>query len=303
MILPMRRRLFATAVCAAMIMVVLASLAAGCGNSGGSTGEGLPKRELPENATAEKILLESNKASEDVRSFEFKTESSIIVPPQGTQAQASKTTFMNDGVCDNTTGNIEATMRIVGLENFSLDYVIYDNKYYYFMASDNTWYEQDSSSVAIPKAGDMTRQTSEYFKNYQAINRLDDEVVNGRDCYHISMVPDLEVTLENADIVELVKTMITEQYAKEGKQLTEDEMNAALDEVRNSTINKGVVKEYWVDKESLVIRRDITNIETSVKLDKNNTLSGKYVIETVYPNYNVPTDIAPPEVSMKAKND
>jgi len=301
MILPRRRRLLAAVVCAAMVIVALLPLTAGCGNSGGTTGEGLPKRELPENATAEKILLESSKATEDVKSFEFKAESSVIVPPQGTQAQASKTTFQNDGVFDNTTGNIEATMRIAGQDNFSVDYIIYDDKTYYYMSSNGTWYEQDSSASAIPKAGDMTRQTSEYFKNYQAINRLDDEVVNGRDCYHISMVPDLEVSLENEDIVELVKTMITKQYAKEGKTLTEDEMKAALEEVRNSTINKGVVREYWVDKESLVIRRDITNIETTVDIDKNNTLSGKYVIETVYPKYNVPTDIKPPEVSMKAK--
>lgn len=301
MILPKRRKVLGAAASAAVIMVVLAALAAGCGG-GGSTGENLPKRELPENATAEKILLESNKASEDVKSFEFKTESSIIVPPQGAQAQASQTTFQNDGVCDNQTGNIEATMRIVGLENFKVDYIIYDNKYYYFLEGENTWYEQDSSAIAVPKAGDMTRQTSEYFKNYQSISRLDDEMVNGRDCYHISLVPDLQVTMENPEIVDLVKLMLNEQYAKEGKQLTEAEMDAALEEVKKSTINKGVVKEYWVDKESLVIRRDITNIETSVTIDKNNTMSGKYIIETVYPTYNVPTDIAPPEVSMKAKS-
>ncbi len=303
MVLPRRGKMLAAAACAALTALLLAPLAAGCGNSGGSMGEGLPRRELPENATAEKILLESNKASEDVRSFEFKTESSVIVPPQGAQTQASKTTFVNDGVCDNATGNIRATMRIVGLENFSLEYVIYDNRYYYSMANEGAWHEQDSSAVAVPKAGDMTRQTSEYFKNYQSIIRLDDEVVNGRDCYHISLVPDLQVTLENADIVELVKAMITEQYAKQGKTLSEEEMEAALEEVRKSTVSKGVVKEYWVDKESLVIRRDITSIETSVELDKDNSLSGKYVIETVYPKYNVPTDIKPPEVSLKAKND
>jgi hypothetical protein len=50
-----------------------------------------------------------------------------------------------------------------------------------------------------------------------------------------------------------------------------------------------------------VIRRDITNIETSVDIEGGASMTGKFIIETVYPKYNVATDIAPPAVALKEK--
>ena len=295
--LPKRRRVLVVAVCVAMTMVVLAALLAGCGSKGGSPGENLPKRELPENATPEKILLEGTKATSDVSSFDFMMEMKIIVPPVGSEIKASSMTMQTDGVWDNQTGNVQAVLTIVELNNFQAEYIVYDNRYYVKIGED--WREMPAGTILAPGVADITRETSEYLKNYQTINRLDDEMINGRDCYHISMVPNLEVTLDRPEIIEFIRQTVTKQ---EGRELTEEEFEAKMGEVKASLKTTGALKEYWVDKETLVLRRTVTNIEDNMQIDKSSApITTKSIIEMDFPKYNVSTDISPPEVSMQWK--
>lgn len=295
--LPRHGRVVKVAICLAITMVALVAFLAGCGSKGGSTGEGLPKRELPENATPEKILLEGTKATSDVKSFDFMMEMKIIVPPVGSEVNASSMTMQTNGVWDNQSGNVEATLTIPELNNFSADYIVYDSRYY--INVNDTWREMSSNTILAPGVADITRETSEYLKNYQTISRLDDEVINGRDCYHISMVPNLEVTLDRPEIVEFIKQTVTQQA---GRELTEQEFAAKLEEVKASLKTTGAVKEYWVDKESLVLRRTVTNIEDKMQIDKSSApITTKSIVEMDFPKYNVSTDISPPEVSMEWK--
>jgi hypothetical protein len=295
--LPKPRRVLKVAICVAITMVTLAALLAGCGGKGGSTGEGLPKRELPENATPEKILLEGTKATSDVRSFDFISEIKFIVPPVGSDIKASSMTMQTDGVWDNQTGNIEATLTIPELNDYKADYIIYDSRYYINVK--DTWREIASDSILAPGLPDITRETSEYLKNYQTISRLDDEVINGRDCYHISMVPNLEETLNRPEITDLVRQIATQQA---GRELTDAEFAAKLEEVKASLKTTGAVMEYWVDKETLVLRRTVTNMESKMQIDKSSApITTKRITEIDFPKYNVSTDISPPEVSMEWK--
>ncbi len=290
------RRVIGMTFCTALALLMAAALAAGCGG-GSSTGEGLPKRELPENATPEKILLEATKATSEVTSFDFISETKFIVPPTGSEVSTSTMTMQSEGVYDNGTGNIQATLTIVELEMAPTEYIIYDEQYY--MKNGDNWYEIEADSSFSPAAADITRETSEYLKNYQTISRLDDEVVNGRDCYHISMVPNLEVTLERSEIVDLVRQTASQQA---GHELTDEEFEDKLEEVKSTLNNTGAVMEYWVDMESLVLRRTLTNIESQMQIEKSKSpITTKRLVEMDFVKYNVPTDISPPEVSMEWK--
>ncbi len=295
--LPKPGRVLKVAICLAITMVVLVSLLAGCGGKGGSTGEGLPKRELPENATPEKILLEGTKATSDVQSFDFISEIKFIVPPVGSEVSASSMTMQTDGIWDYKSGNMKATLTIPELNNYSADYIVCDGRYY--INVNDSWREMSSESTQSVGVADITRQTSEYLKNYQTISRLDDEVINGRDCYHVSMVPNLEDILKQPEMTEMLRQIANQQA---GHELTDEEFAAKLAEEEATLKTTGAVMEYWVDKETLVLRRTVTNMESKMQIDKSSApITTKRITEIDFTKYNVATDISPPEVSLEWK--
>ena len=297
MMLPKPGRVLKVAICLAITMVALVYLLAGCGGKGGSTGEGLPKRELPENATPEKILLEGTKATSDVQSFDFISEIKFIVPPVGSEVSASSMTMQTDGIWDYKSGNMKATLTIPELNNYSADYIVCDGRYY--INVNDSWREMSSESTQSLGVADITRQTSEYLKNYQTISRLDDEVINGRDCYHVSMVPNLEDILKQPEMTEMLRQIATQQA---GHELTDEEFAAKLAEEEATLKTTGAVMEYWVDKETLVLRRTVTNMESKIQIDKSSApITTKRITEIDFTKYNVATDISPPEVSLEWK--
>jgi len=283
----------------ALFLAVLAALtaAAGCGGKSASTGEGLPKREMPENATPQKIMLEAVKATGEVNSLEFKMDYTILIPPSGTELKSATLHMQGDGVFDIPTGNSHATVTWVEWNEFQTEYIIYEGKHYFKVY--NNWYEMPAGMTLGPDVGEMTRNTSEYLNNFQTINRMDDEQVNGRDCYHIAMVPNFENILEQPEVRDFIKQSV---LAESGGDLSDEKLDEKIEQYKQDLQKTGVNYEYWIDKETLTMRRTYYKIEAKApSADNKETRTFQIIMEMAFPKYNVPVNVSRPEVAMQWK--
>lgn len=283
------------------LLTVLAGLLAftgGCGKKGGAPGEGLPKRELPENATPQKILLEAVKATEEVQTLEFRMDYTILIPPSGNELRSATLHMQGDGVFDVRTGNSRATVTWLEWNNFQTEYIIFEGRHYFKVY--NNWYEMPAGMTVGPNISEMTRNTSEYLNNFQTINRMDDEEVNGRDCFHISMVPNFENILEQPEIKEFIRqTVLAESGAD---MLSDEKLQEQIEKFKQELQKTGVSYEYWIDKETLTMRRTYYKIEAKAPAtDSKETRTFQIIMEMAFPKYNVDVQISKPEVAMQWK--
>ena len=286
-----RRSVRAVSIILCLVVAVSLFIVA-CG--GGTGAEGLMKRELPNNATPEKIMLEGLNATDEVKSFHYLFDYSFVVPPTGKQAYTSEVRLEGEGDYDDATGNSQAHMVWPSFEK-EFDYKLYDKKQYFRMEEGGTWYElpEGSSLLNIPSVSEITRNTSEYMNNFQKINRLEDEVVNGRDCYHIAMVPNFDAIMENEQFLNMIKG---------DKEQLDEETVKKLEEIKEELKEANVNYEYWFDKENLVLRRTIYNIEMVEKGDEQNpAFTVKFMMETDFPTYNQKVEVTLPEQTMMYK--
>jgi hypothetical protein len=274
-------------VCLAMGITVFV---AACG-AGGS--EGLLKRELPENATPEKIMLDGLNATDDARSLHYIFDYSFIVPPTGQQAYTSEVALNGEGDYDSESENARAHMMWPSFE-LEFDYVLYDGVQYYCSEENGPWYELPAgSSLSIPSVSEITRNTAEYMDNFQKITRLEDEVVNDRDCYHIAMVPNFDAIMENQEFLDMIKG---------DQEQLEEETLLELEEIKESLKEASVNYEYWFDKEYLVLRRTLYNIEMVQAGDEQNpSYTVKMIMEIDFPTYNQQFDIEKPQEALMYK--
>jgi len=269
------------------LSLILPLLIAACG---GETGEeGLLKRELPENATPEKIMLEALNATDEAKSLAYIFDYAIIIPPTGEQAYTTELRFEGNGESDAETGNTQAHLSWPAFER-EFDYKIYDDKQYFQMEEGGTWYELPQNyAVNVPSVSEITRNTSDYMDNFQKISRLEDEMVDERDCYHIAMVPNFDAIMENEDFLDLLKG--------EEEQLDEETM-AQIEELKEMLKDASVNYEYWVDKEYLVLRRTLYNIEMVEPGDEETSpYTVKVMMEVDFPIYNLEVVVTQPEAT------
>lgn len=272
------------------MVVALSLVVAACGDS---TSEGLMKRELPENATPEKIMLDGLNATDAAETLHYVFDYAFIIPPTGQQAYTSEVALNGEGDYDAGSGNAQAYMSWPSFE-IEFDYVLYDGVQYYRSEEGGPWYELPAgSSLSIPSISEITRNTAEYMDNFQKITRLEDEAVNDRDCYHIAMVPNFDAIMENEQFLDMVQG--------DQEQLDEETLSR-LENIKESLKDASVNYEYWFDKETLVLRRTLYNIEMMEPGDEQNPpYTVKLIMEIDFPLYNQQVDITKPEVSMMDK--
>jgi len=272
------------------MVAVISLMVVACGSS---TSEGLMKRELPENATPEKIMLDGLNATDAAETLHYVFDYSFIIPPTGQQAYTSEVALNGEGDFDAATGNAKAHMAWPSFE-IEFDYVLYDGVQYYCSEVNGPWYELPAgSSLSIPSISEITRNTAEYMDNFQKITRLEDAVVNDRDCYHIAMVPNFDAIMENEQFLDMVQG---------DQEKLDDETLSRLENIKESLKNASVNYEYWFDKETLVLRRTLYNIEMVEPGDEQNPpYTVKLIMEIDFPLYNQKVDVAKPEVSMVEK--
>ncbi len=263
---------------------------AACGDGGS---EGLMKREMPENATPEKIMLDGLNATDEAKTLHYVFDYSFIVPPTSQQAYTSEVALNGEGYYDSERDNVKAHMNWPSFE-IDFDYVLYGGVQYYRSEEDGPWYELPAgSSLSIPSVSEITRNTAEYMDNFQKITRLEDEVVNGRDCYHIAMVPNFDAIMENQEFLDMIKG--------DQEQLPEETLSE-LEETMESLNEASVDYEYWFDKEYLVLRRMLYNIEMVQPADEQNpSYTVKIIMEIDFPTYNQKVEIEKPEQSLLYK--
>lgn len=257
---------------------------------GGGGSEGLPKRELPDNATPEKIMLEGLNATDGAQSLHYVFSYSFKIPPTAEQTFTSEVSLEGEGNFDADSGNTEAHMLWPSFD-MEFDYKLYNGVQYYRTEEDGTWYQlPEGSNMTVPSISEITRNTAEYMDNFQKISRLDDQVVNERECYHIAMVPNFDAIMQNEQFLDIIEGS--------ERQLDEEALQE-LEEIKQELKNANVNYEYWIDKEFLVLRRTLYNIEM---VESEETPEASYVVKLVmeieFPTYNLEVEVAPPEKSV-----
>jgi hypothetical protein len=268
------------------LAAVVSLSAVACGGGGS---EGLPKRALPDNATPEKIMLEGLNATDEAKSLHFQFDYSVVIPPTGNQPYTSEIALDGEGDYDAKSGNAQGHMAWPSFKT-EFDYTLYNGISYISSSEDDTWYEMpEGSNLNIPSISEITRNTAEYMDNFEKISRLEDETINGRDCYHIAMVPNFEAIMQNPQFL----SMITG-----GADQLDEEAQQRLEELKEQLKEASVKYDYWIDKEYLVLRRTLSNIEMVEKSDSQTpSYTVKIVSGTDFPTYNVKVEVVPPENS------
>mgnify|MGYP005837819651 CR=1 FL=1 len=277
----------------AAAVLLAASMAMAVAACGGGNPEGLLKREVPENATPEKIMLEGLNATDEVRSLHYIFDYSFLIPPTGKQPYTGELKLTGEGDYDVATENAMAHMVWSTIER-EFDYVLYGGVQYYRVEESGPWYELPAgSTLNIPSVSEITRNTAEYMDNFQKITRLADEVINGRDCYHIAMVPNFDAIMQNEEFLHMIK----------GNQEELDEKTMSkLEEIKQELKEASVNYEYWFDKEYLVLRRTLYHIEMQEEGDETTvSFTVKVVMEIDFPTYNQKLEISKPEPTMLHK--
>jgi hypothetical protein len=174
------------------------------------------------------------------------------------------------------------------------DYVLYEGVQYYRTEENGQWYELPAGSpLNVPSISEITRNTKEYMDNFQKITRLEDAVVNDRDCYHIAMVPNFDAIMENEQFLEMLKG--------DADQLDDETLETVL-RIKDSLKDANVNYEYWFDKEYLVLRRTLYNIELQEPGDEQNpAYTVKLIMEISFPTYNHEVEITKPQQAMMYK--
>lgn len=266
-------------------VLVISLLIVACG--GGP--EGLPKRSLPDSATPEKIMLEGLNATDQATSLHFDFNYSVMVPPTGQQTYTSEIKIEGQGDYDAKSGNATGHMNWPSFQT-QFNWVLFDGKSYFQVENEN-WYElPNGSQWTIPSVSEITRNTSEYMDNFQKINRLEDETVDQRSCYHIALVPNFDKIMSNEQFLNTIKGEAAQ---------TNEETLKNIDELKKELENANVNFEYWIDKEYLVLRRTLTNVEMLQPGDAQNpSYTAKLITEIDFPTYNIKIQVAPPQTSM-----
>jgi hypothetical protein len=253
---------------------------------GKGSGEGLLKRQLPQNATPEKIMLEALKATDEAKTLSYSFQYALVIPPYGGKTYTSEVRLEGEGQYDASSGNAKVHITWPAFET-EFDYVLYEGKPYFRPRDREKWYEMPSSTqFTFPSIAELTRDASEYINNFQRIVRMADEVVGDRDCYHISLAPDFDTILQNEDFINMVfpEGTLDEQAM--------EKLNEIKEKLRSASVNY----EYWIDKEYLVLRKTHYSVELQEPGDeKNPPFIIRLAMTLHFPSYNVEVKIEKPQ--------
>jgi hypothetical protein len=224
-----KRYLAAIIILPCLALAIVLTLVFTLGGSSGS--EGLPKRQLPDSATPEKIMLEGLNATDGATSLHFDFNYSVMIPPTGQQTYTSEIKIEGEGDYDAKSGNATGHMNWPSFET-EFNWVLFGGKSYFQVANEN-WYElPNGSQWTIPSVSEITRNTAEYMDNFEKINRLEDEVVNSRDCYHIALVPNFDKIMSNQQFLDTIKGETSQSNDETAKNI--DELKQ---ELKNANVN------------------------------------------------------------------
>lgn len=257
----------------------------GCGDD---TGESLKKRDIPADATAEKLLLEAVKATNEAESIHYLTRYMLEVPQTQTDPRGVAIEMSGEGDLDVSTKNSRSDYKWMGID---ISFIVHDGKQFFKRAGTQYWYEiPEGAGLSSPNVAEMTTDFSKYLENFKSINRMEDAVINTRDCYHLKVEPNLEATVE--------------QHFENLLTVPDDTFESDLESLKQQIKDQGLSAryEFWIDKEYLVYRRMIVVMDMRViPQGESDPTNISVSFELDFPSYNQGAEIVPPEVSMPWK--
>lgn len=261
-----------------MVAAVVGGVFAGCG---GGSAEALPKRSLPSDASPETILVEAMRNTNEAKTFHYNMEWATTILP--TQQQTNKALIDLKVVADQDMVNSSA-QGTQSIADVSLQFVIVGDTEYHKDASSDSWVAQPQQS-ALLDFGSIVSNATEYLKNFQSIQQMSDETVDGRPCIHLKLEADVMSMLSNPDL----RQFLASGPGGAGVTIDVDAYRASLADLRLSL-------EYWIDKDYLVLRKSYQDEQVRMKpgtsadigTDKNITVT------MALSNYNKPLNIQVP---------
>lgn len=168
-----------------LLVPLVMMLAAGCGPS------------------AEQVLKDSMKASEDIDTVHFKVEAKTELPRAPIQdGKVAKNVFVqeSEGDIDFRTGNMRIKTELT--EGVPVTMLKVEDKQYWQLAGN--WYEVPED-VQTPAPVSQALSVSQYIKYFEQVKKLGDTRVDGEACYHIQATPDMEELVKLPGVTDLLK--------------------------------------------------------------------------------------------------
>ena len=232
-----------------MVAALVGGIFAGCGSG---TSEALPKRFLPSDASAETILVEALRNTNETRTFHYNLEWATTILP--TRQQTDKALIDMKVAADQDMQNSSA-QGTQSIANVTLDFVIVGNTEYRKEPRSNSW-------VAVPQQtalldfGSVVKNATEYLKNFQSIEQVGEETIDGRPCIHLKLQADVMSMLDRPDL---------RQFLTSGPAGANNNVTIDIDKYRASLQDLQLSIEYWVDKDYLVLRKSYQQWQERMK--------------------------------------
>jgi len=236
-------------IAAVIVAALVGGIFAGCG---GGTSEALPKRSLPADASPETILVEALRNTNDTRTFHYNLAWATTILP--TRQQTDKALIDMKVVADQDMQNSSA-QGTQSIANVTLNFVIVDNTEYRKEQFSESW-------IAVPQQtalldfGSVVKNATEYLKNFQSIEQVGDETIDGRPCIHLKLQADVMSMLNRPDL---------RQFLATGPAGANNEVTIDIDKYRASLSDLQLSIEYWVDKDYLVLRKSYQRWQERMK--------------------------------------
>ncbi len=263
-----------------LVAAVVGGVFAGCG---GSSAEVLPKRSLPSDASPETILVEAMRNTNEARTFHYAMEWATTILP--TQSQTNKALIDLKVVADQDMQNSRA-QGTQSVADVSLQFVIVGDTEYHKDAYSDSWVAQPQQT-ALLDFGSIVSNATEYLKNFQSIEQVSDETIDGRPCIHLKLEADVMSMLANPDL---------RQFLANGPAGADTNVSIDIDAYRASLADLRLSLEYWIDKDYLVLRKSYQEEQVRMKPGTSTNIgTDKDITVTMtLSNYNVPLDIQAP---------
>jgi hypothetical protein len=231
---------------------------------------------IGEELTGEQIRDRSLEAMETVQTYAFNMDIDMIMKGGEANVMGAREVTMNmggDGKIDQTNKRMQMqmTMSMSGMTMEMEQYVIGDTQY---MKVPMVGWVKNRSSAEIWETGDYARAQNELIKGME-VNRLEDEKVDGVDCYV------LEIEVE--DIKELFEMMV--QQMGSASSLSADELESI----------KGMAFKEWISKDTYLV----TKMFMSIQMEEEGTTMDMSMTMEFY-DYNKPMEITLPSEAENA---
>ena len=231
---------------------------------------GCEEKASSDNNEAEEITEHMLNSLENIDSYSYSSIGSIIIN--------DVKTGMTDGYTELDITNFRLGM----IQNISMSMIGNATTYIYILNNVEFTNKTESSGLIELTKKNITREIWANYDNHQShkdfleisdLEKIDDEVINGKDCYVINFIPDMDKYFE----------------------VMGNPMGTSFDYILNDIESK-----YWIDKGDYLPQRSYSKIS----MNTSSTIYGDmfYVYETdiYYSNYNADFTIEMPNWAINA---